>query len=95
MLMVPFRQTRLPQFPRLIYPTSAKWNKKSTLGEWNWHSVTTRTLLGEVTMSAGSAVGRQSSSRGTKQVLKKMQTNLHEEQTLALVGAVLVAILVP
>jgi len=31
----------------------------------------------------------------TKQVLKKMQTNLHEEQTLALVGAVLLAIPVP
>ena len=46
MLMVPYWQTRLLELPCLIRAKFAQWIKNSTAGEWNWHSVTTRTLLG-------------------------------------------------
>jgi len=67
MLMVLYRQTQLLQLPCLIYAKSAQWIKNFTAGEWSWHSVTTRTLLGagggHGSVGVGSAFGRQLSSR--------------------------------
>jgi len=70
MLMVPYRQTRLLQLPRLIYANFAQWIKYFTAGEWSWPYVTTRTLLGagggHGSVGAGSAFARQLSS-GSRQ----------------------------
>jgi len=77
--MMPYRQTRLPQLPRLIYAKSAQWIKKSTPGEWNCHYVTTRTSLGagggHGPVSVGSAFGRPLSS---VDLAKQDQTGVEE-----------------